>query len=285
MNSGTTQFAIRRWVATLVIFGSLIGTHAMASTIISDDFFTNGFIDPLHGRAPTVSANGATWSRTGVSPGDGDGGVSVIGVDWFGTSKQYTLLFFQNPRGGAISLADNPDLGFVKPNTLTISASVYGGNNSGSKAGLGFYSVLSTANYNLGGFTGLSINKTTRDITLVQNGSEVGGQTVAYTGAAFDPETKAELSFDVSTVTGEILSISLAGSTADYSSILTYSLANAVFAGGATNYAGMASYADGADFDNFLVSGPVPEPAGLATIGLATAGLFARRKRRHAKIA
>jgi hypothetical protein len=264
---------------------ALSSADVCRATIIVADTFTgavNG--GSLTGRTPETDLPGGNWLtstnmpffRTTTTAGFGNPVPGAFGGDTGQT-------------GSAVSLASAGP--YVKPTLLQISADmrpylIPGSASAGRGLALGFYSsVGASQQYSQNLFTGLVLDAA-GNLNLVHDPNATGfftgpgsylGTPVAYSGGTFVSSQFYRLSYQVDTVTGAISNISLSGSTADYSS-----LNNALFAGTATNYAGMyisGTAAGQGGLDNFQVSSIVPEPASLTLAGFALVfGACTRRK-------
>ena len=152
--------------------------------------------------------------------------------------------------GAAISVTSAGT--YVKPTVLTVSADLTPENLPGPASGgrgvaLGFYSGTGATQYSQNLFTGLVLDGA-GNLNLVQDPNATGffgsgsymGTSVGYAGGTFDPTKIYRLTYTVDTTTAKITSLSLAGSTADYSAFYS----PALFTTSATAYAGM--YTSGA---------------------------------------
>jgi len=249
-----------------LLFGGIVactGT-AIGATIISDNFTgTNTAL--LHGRAPTTSLPGGTWLSNGqFGSGTISGNAAMLGGN--GT----TAVFDIASTGG-----------YTKPTTIVISGDIRVNNIDGTYfgaprgVGIGFMSTA-PAQLNFNSFIGLSLRLD--GVLQLMPSPNATTNAVASGISGFSGNTSYKLSYTINTTTAAITSITLAGSSADFSSIITASAGH--FTNANTRYAGIRASAGSGTrtgfVDNFVV---IPEPTMGGVIGIAAVGLLSRRRR------
>jgi len=249
-----------------LLFGGIVacaGT-AIGGTIISDNFTgTNTAL--LHGRAPTTSLPGGTWLSNGqFGSGTISGNAAMLGGN--GT----TAVFDIASTGG-----------YTKPTTIVISGDIRVNNIDGTYfgaprgVGIGFMSTA-PAQLNFNSFIGLSLRLD--GVLQLMPSPNATTNAVASGISGFSGNTSYKLSYTINTTTAAITSITLAGSSADFSSIITASAGH--FTNANTRYAGIRASAGSGTrtgfVDNFVV---IPEPTMIGVIGMVAVGLLSRRRR------
>jgi hypothetical protein len=194
---------------------------------------------------------------------------SAIGSEFTNGSVSQAQAY--NGNGGAMTLGGSTAAELEITMTFADSATAA----SVPDTVLGFYSSVPTAEYSSGAdsnFAGLMIDSSGNLYTDV-NGTD--SAPVAYNGT-YTLGNLYTLTYDLNTITGLLSNISLSGSTADYSALLTLGPVTA-------NYAGFAVFQNnsGVNATFFEVSTPssVPEPASIGLL-LSCSMLLARRRRR-----
>jgi hypothetical protein len=286
---GKTLFAL----ATFAI-GTLAATNASAQ-IISDDFsgVTSGTV--INGRTPDLADQpGSVYASRGAQTTGLKGNTST-------GNPAPSISGSTGQDAEEIALSGGT---YTPPADITVSLDLSPGNvgtgSSGNSdtlndrgVGLGFYSsAVSSAVYAENGYTGLVLDSN-GDLSFYSNltsgnlsGTGVtGSSAVAYTGGTFNSADFYTLTYTVDTSTGDISDISLSGSTADYSSLITAS--NGLFT--TTNTADVALYGSSAtvggsgSYDNLQVTAATtPEPSTYALLlaGVGALGVCLRLRRR-----
>ena len=261
---------------------------AKATVIIQDDF-NSPQLTAIAGRTPAiVNVPGSSWVK------------ATNATSGFTVSVDNTV---GNPLPGAYlssqtAAAINLDLNSVA-SIITLSAhiklfSLAGPASAGRGVALGFYgnSWLGTGQYSQNGFTGLVLDGT-GNINLVQDLNQNGffstgsvfETPVAYAGDSFNKFGFYDLTYSVDTSSGKITSVSLTGSTADYSSLMNRSLFTVANTSHAGYYSSSTSGSSAGYLDNFTVSATaVPEPSAYALSALSALGLCMSRRRRHSSL-
>lgn len=271
--------------AILVSTVAAVSSAPAFVTIISDTFTGGGDGVLLTGRAPETNLPGGTWvgggsnhslMRTTTTAGFGNPGPAAFG---------------NHQNNAAVSIASSGT--YLKPTLIRISADLQifdlaGPAADGRGIGLGFYSTTG-GQFSQNRFTGLVLD-INGNLNLVQDPNATGfynagsfrDTPVAFVGT-WDPQAPRTLTYDIDTTTGQILNISLEGSSADYSSFHGTTL----FTDAATAFAGVHTSSSigstGANprfgaFDNFsVIAVPEPSAATLLCLGLLTA--LGRRRR------
>ena len=214
--------------------------------IVSDNFDSMIAGQLLTGRKPNINLTGNLWvtsvnSSTPLFEQTAHGNVDAVGG-------------YQH---GSAILLDSAG-SYVKPTRITISADLRVGEVTGLAnatdkrgLGLGFYKGVNVHSSPLIFAQGLMLD---REGNLNLQTDYTFSFPVAYVGAvAFDPSKYYTLTYEVDTKTGNIVSIKLEGSTADYSSFYSTTL----FSNAKTKYAGLyvsSTTANYGQFDNFSVS-------------------------------
>jgi len=179
-------------------------------------------------------------------------------------------------------IAMNISLGSYNTGILQLSALVSTGNTVGADSqlnrgvGLGLNSSATGA---WNSFTGLRLTPA-GDLIFEENGVNKATVSVGtYSG------TPQALSYSLNEATGAISNISLAGSAADFSSLIAASTVANYF--GSNDYlsvfGGGSAGGQFALVDNLSISSPaapVPEPATLSMVGVGLAGFLMLRRRR-----
>jgi len=252
---------------TALLFGSLLASAGtvIGAPIISDTFTgTNGTLLTAH--TPGTNLPGGSWYHySDIWPG--------------GTISDNTA-FLSTSAVAFIGIASNG--GYTKPDTMTISADIKVGNVDGAfyqgprGVGIGF---TNTTPANVGNFKGLVL-RPDGFLQLMTSNSSTESAKVASGISGFNGNTFYNLSYTINTTTAAITSITLAGSSANFSSIVSDS--TGVFTNTNTQYAGIRVAADNGNksgyADNFVVA-IVPEPATIGLLGLGAVGLLSRRRR------
>ena len=256
-------------------------------TIVSDNFSTNGTDVATQGatiaaRTPNLANQpGTAWVNIGGGTANYETTLSTAGNPLPSAS-----LPFQSGVGVNISSVGS----YVKPTTLTLEADLevagIGGSASASRGVmLGYYSQTGGSLSN-NFFTGFVLDSTgalsfEADYTGNAFPSPTVSSSVAFTGT-FNSNAFNHLTFGINTTTGNVTSLTLSGSTSDYSSLLTAS--NGFFTDAHTTFLGIGASSSNAGApgfaDNVKLSS-VPEPSTWALLigGTAIVGLVQRRRR------
>ncbi len=245
----------------------LLNCPVQANTIVSDAFTgTNGAA--IAGRTPDTA--------------DLPGGVYVATNGSYPATIQSGSANLSTDLGESVTIASAGS--YVKPTVLTISASLYEGNltadtppEATTGPGLGFYSSQGGGGSGWNNFTGLFLNPN-GNLELVSP-QHIGVAGDAYVGV-WNSAIYHTLSYTVDTVAGAISNVVLDGTSYSFP-------ATTIFAGAsATQYAGFCVESTTAgrtgSVENFVVSGPVPEPSTLLLLATGLLGLlaYAWRKRK-----
>lgn len=250
-----------------------------AQTVISDTLYRNYM--QIWGTSPTgvnqpggtyVQATGWYFNQISFPSFESDAGTSA-----------------NNGTGIALSLASSGT--YTKPTAFSVSIEVNIATPSPITntpfAVFGFYSALEVSTNpptyldSRSNFTGVLL-ASDGSLSLYDNGTPVGGSTVAYAGGTFTPGSFYTLSYSVDTATGGISGVSLEGSTADYSALMA---SGTPFSDANTAYLGFGQGVDndpfkgGTRFINLSVEA-IPEPASIALIVTAAFGLLVVSRRR-----
>lgn len=258
-----SRFVILTSIALSLGLGS-----TQAATIIFDAFddAPSGAFNSVNlaGTTPNTNLPGGSWVVTGGgSPiaSERPSNFFIAGPQQYGIPGAVPYLFM-NGSTSTVSLS-----GF---NTGQITLSCYvSPQASGGATSLGFSNV-STGSVGYG-FYGFNLYNN-GDLQLTLNG--VQSSSVAYAGGTFDSSATAYLlSLTVDTSTGALSSVSLSGSTADYSSFLGGTSFNT------TNTANVALTSNIAGSYINLTVASVPEPSTYALL-LGGAGMMFYVRRR-----
>jgi hypothetical protein len=246
-----------------------------SATIISDTFTdTNGTAITSH--VPDVNLTGNAWTTSTVN--------SFVNTSATIQNNAYNTGPFSS---SAININSNG--GYVRPNELTISATLTPNNittdgEAYRGVGLGFFSSFSTTQ-NYFNFVGVVLDPTGR-VSLIRTDNNYGTTVVAqqaYTLGTFDAAIPHTLSYSINSSTGAISNISLS----DVNGTQNYSFTTTIFSSANTSLAGFyatqtsphGTAGKSAFVDNFTVSA-IPEPSTYAFIGGALAlGLAVTRRR------
>jgi hypothetical protein len=253
------------FVVSLGVLALALTAVPAGATVIISDGFSGADGAALNGRTPDgTNLPGVNWQITGGYFGSPSISSNTLDVPSIG--------------GGALNISSVGS--YTKPTVMTIAADLEVGNLNGGDnpegMGLGFWSALHPGGGSLTDFYGLMLRNNgslslTKETTVYQ--------TVAWAGSAFSTNTFYTLSYSVDTNTGRVTSVSLAGSTADYSAIINDT--TVLFTDTNTKYAGIRADAGSAGrhgyADNFNLT---PEPATMALLGLGGLGLILSRKRK-----
>lgn len=260
-----------------------------AAVIIQDDFNSPQFT-AIAGRTPSVAnVPGSSWVK------------ATSATSGFTTSPDNTYgspipgAYISNQTAAAINMGLNSVASIITLSAHIKLQTMAGAASAGRGVALGFYgnSWIGNGQYSQNGFTGLVLDQS-GNINLVQDLNQNGffstgsvlETPVAFAGGSFNKNGFHELMYSVDTSTGKITSVSLSGSTADYSSLMNSSL----FTVANTSYAGY--YGSGTTggsvgvLDNFTVSATaaIPEPSAYALSALSGLGLCMSRRRRHSSL-
>lgn len=229
-------------LATVILLFALAASANAAIPIISADFTgATEFVD-LTGTAPNlVNAPGNNWVKATGRP-------SFKSTYTFGNSAP-SAFADQGLRASAVELTGS---GYTMASDAVITltadlrplaggAGASGSASDGRGLALGFYSALG-GEFSQNRFTGLVLD-TAGNLNFVNDPNANGffdagstkGTSVAF-GGTFDSSAHYTLSYTVDRNNGNISSISLSGSSADYSSLLTdgagfFTAVNTVYAG------------------------------------------------------
>lgn len=254
--------------------GLLIAGHARASTIIYDSFTgTSGASLVTHvPDTDTLSVVTGYTVNTGYTTNGGSHATLVSGTASFGGNPTYAYLPFYTTSNAPASFTVSADLTMGSTN-----------NDTSNKRGeaIGFYGTPPATTVDTvfapssSGFDGL-ILEPNGSVELILGGNAEAN--VPYAGGSFSTTSTYTLGYTVDS-DGSISGITLTGSTADYSSLVT--AAGTSFSGTALNYIALvqsSATADYGTFDNFTVTS-TPEPASLCLLGLGVPMLLVRRRR------
>lgn len=275
---------MKKTILTVALFVASVSNPASGGIVVSTTFdeFSGVGDAAVNGTSPAINLTGNNWIAT-----SGQGGGIYRGDE-------------DDVRLG-VQTSSAIDLGSVAgPNdVITLSLDMFVHNTRTTDPdrgiGLGFYSTGDgTGQFSQNYFTGLLLDRN-GNLTFVRDPNATGffgtGSTVspsiAYQGT-FVPNQFNTLSFSVDRSTGSLSDISLQGSSADYSSLI--SAADGLFTNSNTQFAGFLSSFGGSQpggttpgfVDNFSVNvTAIPEPSSLALVALGA--LFAVRRSRRQK--
>lgn len=231
----TVYPTLRQGIVILCFFTALFALRPLqAQPIVADGL--SGNWTSIIGTTPDTNLPGATWlSATG----------------WTYNQRLYPVSDangsrWQATNGTAVGIPLASAGGYVKPDTLTLSAEVCIVTASGSATpwvALGFYDALQSSGGGIlsstTNFTGVVLGYD-GSLTLYADGNAVSGSAVAF-GGTFQRDQYHTLTYTVNTTTGAISGLTLSGSTADYAALMA---ADAPFTDARTAYAGMGAAAD-----------------------------------------
>lgn len=272
--------SIRSSLVVATLIGALLcANHAGAAILFSDNFDDVVSGASLAGRTPVASFNGATWVGPATNlTGDGSGG--ILGDASGGSTAALNL--------GAGYLTDNPGIYEISVD-ITMPA---GASTAASWLGLGFAQGTTSST-----FTAI----TTTDNLVTNNGApwllqRRNGAEIVFAGPANTNQALSLASGSVSTGVAHTFRLVLDTSVPQWTAngfldgvqqdlngasagnTYTYS-ANPVNTHFVAFGTGFNTASATGTFDNFLVTGPVPEP-GSAALALIGAAIFTARRRR-----
>lgn len=256
---------LRQGIAILCFFTALLLPGVLKAQIIVADDLQGNFVS-IVGTVPETNSPGASWQ---------------MATGW----SYNQMLYPASDAGGKRWRASNgvaavlplaPNGSYTKPSVLKISAEVYMVTVSGGVSPwitLGFYDAIQSVDGGIlsskTNLTGVVLNYD-GSLGLYDDGVLVSGSTVAF-GGTFQRSQYYTLTYTVNTTSGAISGLSLSGSTADYTALMS---AGAPFTDAKTAYAGMGAASDvttlrgSGRFRNFSLEAmpvqPVISPFGLS---------------------
>jgi hypothetical protein len=274
---------------TLIVISSALlavyATQSEAAVIVSDSFSSNGATQDstIAGRTPNLANQpGTTWENV-------TGGSAYYEVNTGSLGNPVPSAATPAQSGVGVNISSNG--GYVKPSLLTLEADLLvnqttGSASSGRGVQLGYFQQINANAYSNNGFTGFIFDSlgalsfiadynTTKSFPPT-----VVSSSVAF-GGSFDQFSFYHLAFSIDTTSGNVTSLTLSGSTADYSSLVA--AATGYFTDSHTTYMGFgASSENSATFgyvDNVQLS-TVPEPS-TYFLCLVSAGIVVLQVRRR----
>lgn len=257
---------MNKLVLMAVAAGFLTTVTAQAQYTIISDNFTGPDGLSANGRLPDgINLPGSAWSA---------------GTYW-NPSIQNNTLSVGADTGVSISLASSGS--YVEPAGLIESVTFTESSDTALGVGIGFGSaaVSPSGAYSYRSvFSGLVVTSS-GSVQLWNQGSIL--DTVAWVGAAFDPNTACTMVYQIDTTTGGFTSLSLTGDNADFTSLQTTAANNNVFSTADTQNAEIwgngPSGGDTANFSNVEITS-TPEPGTLALLGIGLAGTAVSSRRK-----
>jgi hypothetical protein len=258
---------MNKLVLMAVAAGFLTMVTAQAQYTIISDNFTGPDGLSANGRLPDgINLPGSAWSA---------------GTYW-NPSIQNNTLSVGADTGVSISLASSGS--YVEPAGLIESVTFTESSDTALGVGIGFGSAVvspSGAYSYRSVFSGLVVTSS-GSVQLWNQGSVLN--TVAWSGAAFDPNTTCTMTYQIDTTSGGFTSLSLTGDNADFTSLQTTAANNNVFSTANIQYAEIwgngPNAGNTADFSNVEVMS-TPEPGTLALLGIGLAGAFVLNRRKQ----
>lgn len=256
---------LRQWIVILCFFAALIVPGALkAQSIVADDLQGN-FVSII-GTVPETNSPGASW---------------LMATGWNYNQMLYPVTDSGGARwrasnGAAVVLPLASNGSYTKPSVLKISAEVLMVTVSGNVSpwiALGFYDAVQAANGGIlsskTNLTGVVLNYD-GSLGLYDDGVLVPGSTVAF-GGTFQRDQYYTLTYTVNTTSGAISGLSLSGSAANYTTLMS---AGTPFSDAKTAYAGMGAASDSTPlrgsgrFRNFSLEAIPTQPA-ISPFGLS----------------
>lgn len=240
---------------------ALAASSLQAQTIVDTTIVSTGSFQYVDGNTNGLSTNltGHNWAA-GAGWGYSDG--PSIPATWMAPDPINQLNLGDERQALGISLAS--DVGYVKPTSFTISASLSFSGTHDNTGLLGFWSSMpakglpdtgsgATAGDPYENFTGLVLSEVGGTLQIYSGGILQGSPLA--TGVIILENSFYTLSYTVDTATGAISGVNLAGNAIS-------GLTSTAFTDSATTFAGMGSgFNSRLAINDFTVSVPVPEPS------------------------